>query len=69
MFDFENQARQLVDFVGLEWHDACLEPHKADRPVLTASKMQVVKPVYQSSVQAWKRYEKQLEPLISALEL
>ena len=63
----EAQARKLIDYVGLEWDDACLEPHKQKRVVLTASKAQVTKPVYTSSVQGWKRYEKQLQPLVRRL--
>ncbi|MDP7143297.1 MAG: tetratricopeptide repeat protein [Alphaproteobacteria bacterium] len=65
--DFENQARKLIDYVGLDWHDACLEPHKQKRSVLTASKAQVIKPVYQSSVEKWKRYETHLAPLAEML--
>lgn len=66
--NFEEQARKLIDFVGLEWNDACLEPHKQKRAVLTASKNQVIKPVYKTSVEAWKRYEKQLQPMIEVLK-
>lgn len=65
---FEEQARRLVDFIGLDWNEACLEPHKQKRAVLTASKDQVIRPVYKSSVDSWKRYETQLEPLRRALE-
>lgn len=65
---FEQQARKLIDYIGLEWDDACLKPHKAKRSVITASKMQVTKPIYKSSVKAWKRYEKQLQPLIKGLK-
>lgn len=63
----EVQARKLIDYIGLEWDEACLEPHKQKRVVLTASKAQVTKPVYTSSVQGWKRYEKQLQPLVRKL--
>ena len=66
--DFENQARALIDYVELEWNDACLTPHKTKRPILTASKGQVVKPVYKTSVKAYERYEKQLQPLIEGLK-
>lgn len=66
--NFEAQARKLIDFVGLPWHKACLAPHKQKRAVLTASKTQVIKPVYKTSVKSWKRYEKQLEPLIKGLK-
>ncbi|HBR67860.1 MAG TPA: sulfotransferase [Rhodospirillaceae bacterium] len=65
--DLEAQARRLIDYIGLEWDDACLQPHKQKRTVLTASKAQVTKPVYKTSVEKWRRYEKQLQPLIKAL--
>ena len=65
--DLEPQARKLIDYVGLPWNDACLEPHKQKRAVLTASKMQVIKPVYKTSVKAWERYGEQLQPLIDSL--
>ncbi len=66
--DFETQARMMIDYVGLPWDEACLKPHKQKRTVLTASKMQVTKPIYTSSVKSWQRYEKQLEPLFAALQ-
>ncbi len=65
--DLETQARRLIDYVGLEWDDACLKPHKQKRSVLTASKNQVIKPVYKTSVEAWRRYEKQLQPMYDVL--
>ena len=65
--DLEGQARKLINYIGLEWNEACLEPHKQKRAVLTASKMQVTQPVYKTSVQKWKRYEKQLQPLVKML--
>jgi hypothetical protein len=54
--DFENSARQLVDFCGLEWQDACLEYYKTERTVRTASLRQVRQPVYTSSVGRWRDY-------------
>ena len=63
----ETQARRMIDYVGLPWDDACLEPHKNKRSVLTASKMQVIKPVYKTSVESWRAYEKHLGPLLDAL--
>ena len=63
----EAVARRLIDYIDLPWDDACLKPHEQKRNVLTASKMQVIKPVYTSSVQSWKRYETELQPLIQKL--
>lgn len=65
--DPETISRRLIEFVGLEWNDACLAPHKLDRTVKTASQWQVRQPIYKTSVQRWKHYEKYLEPLKEAL--
>jgi hypothetical protein len=63
----ETQARRLVDFVGLEWDDACLRFHEADRTVVTASHSQVRRKVYAGSVGRWRRYGGGLRPLADAL--
>ncbi|MEX2200655.1 MAG: sulfotransferase [Dongiaceae bacterium] len=65
--DFEPAARRLVDFCGLDWEPACLDFHRTDRPVLTASKGQVRRPIYDSSIAKWRRFEAQLEPLRKAI--
>lgn len=66
--DQEGQTSALLAHCGLEWDDACLQFHKADRPVRTVSAAQVRAPIYRDSVELWKRYEKQLRPLVEALE-
>ena len=65
--DLEGSARRLLDFCGLEWNDACLEFHKNDRIVRTASAIQVRQPIYRTSVERWRHYERHLGPLIEAL--
>lgn len=65
--DQENEVRKLLDYVELPWDDACLDFHKTRRKVRTASNAQVRKPIYRDSVQLWKRYERQLQPLRSAI--
>ncbi|SDF57540.1 Flp pilus assembly protein TadD, contains TPR repeats [Limimonas halophila] len=65
--DTETMARRLIAHVGLEWDDACLAFHETERPVKTASKMQVRQPIYGSSVAKWRRFEQRLEPLLTAL--
>lgn len=65
--DIEASARRLVKFVGLDWHPACLKFHETERTVRTASLSQVRKPIYKGSLQRWKRYEKPLEQLFTAL--
>ena len=65
--DMEGQARRLVDYCGLDWNDACLEFHKNKRSIRTASVTQVRQPIYNSSVERWRHYEKYLGPLLNAL--
>ena len=66
--DTETEAKRLIEFLGLPWNDKCLEFHKSDRPVKTASVAQVRKPIYASSVKRWAKYGKGLQPLIDAVE-
>jgi tetratricopeptide (TPR) repeat protein len=66
--DLEGQARKLVDFCGLDWEDACLEFHKTERAVSTASREQVRNPIYNSSVGRWKRYGEGIAPLVGSLD-
>jgi hypothetical protein len=65
-----NQAEQtshLLKYCGLEWNDDCLNFHKTDRPVKTASAAQVRRPIYKDSIQSWKRYKAQLKPLLELI--
>lgn len=63
----EEESRKLLAFCGLEWNDACLDPHKTERTVKTASVTQVRQPVYKTSVERWRVYEKYLGPLLEEL--
>jgi len=65
--DTDKYAREIIDFIGVEWDDACLEFHKSKRPVKTASVAQVRKPIYKTSVERWKKYGDGLQPLIDAI--
>jgi len=65
--DQEVETRRILDHAGLPWSDACLRFHENDRVVITASNQQVRRPLYASSVQRWRNYERYLGPLIDAL--
>jgi hypothetical protein len=67
--DFENQARRLVAYCGLEWDERCLAFHETKRPVRTASVTQVRQPIYRSSVGRWLPYKDMLAPLLTELDL
>ncbi|WP_192183874.1 sulfotransferase [Mesorhizobium amorphae] len=65
--DQEGQTRALMAHLGLPWDDAVLSFHETDRPVRTASAAQVRQPMYQGSVDLWKRYGDRLKPLLDKL--
>lgn len=65
--DFEGQTRRMLEFCGLDWDDAVRRFHENQRGVATASVMQVRQPLYNTSVQRWRRYEKHLNPLFNAM--
>ena len=66
--DLESVARKLAAWCGLAWEPACLEFHRARRPVRTASAVQVRQPVFRTSVGRWKHYEQALVSLFARLE-
>jgi len=66
--DTEKEARRLIEFLGLPWDQKCVDFHKSDRPVKTASVAQVRRPIYNTSVQRWKKYGGGLQPLVDAID-
>ena len=67
--DLEGVARKLVAWCGLAWEPACLEFQRVNRPVRTASAVQVRQPLFRTSVGRWKHYEDALGSLLRALTL
>ena len=65
--DVESQARKIIDYLGLGWNDNCLNFYNTDRPVKTESASQVRKPIYTTSTNRWRKYEKYLGPLLEEL--
>lgn len=63
----EATARPLIEFCGLEWRAECLDTGRVTRPIETASVWQVRQPINKGSVGKWKRYERQLKPMLDAL--
>jgi len=64
----EDVSRNIISFCGLDWDSRCLEFHKSSRPIFTASDWQVRQPMYKTSVERWKNYERFLGPLQEILK-
>jgi len=60
----EAVTRDLLEYCGLAWNDACLAFHENARAVQTSSNSQVRQPLYDHSIRRWKKYEAYLAPLL-----
>jgi len=65
--DPEGQIRRMLDHCGLEFEDACLQFHKTDRAVRTASSEQVRQPINRKGQGAWVPFDPWLGDLRAAL--
>ena len=52
--DLEGSVRRILDFFGLEFEPACVEFHKNERRVHTASSEQVRRPINREGVDQWR---------------
>jgi len=66
--DVETQSRTLLHFLDLPFEQDVLNFHQSKRLVRTPSASQVRQPIYKSALQAWKKYQNHLGPLLQALD-
>lgn len=65
--NLEQEVRRILDFCDLEFEDSCVEFHRTERTVRTASSEQVRQPIYSSGVDQWRKFESFLGPLRQAI--
>jgi len=65
--DTENQVRRVLAHSGLDFEPGCLDFHRTERQVRTASSEQVRQPLYRHAVAHWRNYEPHLRRLREAL--
>jgi tetratricopeptide (TPR) repeat protein len=61
--DLEGNVRRILDFCELPFEPACLEFHRTERSVVTASSEQVRQPIFREGLDQWRHYEPWLGPL------
>ena len=68
--DLERQARRVLEFLDLPWHDEVLLFHEraAKRLIATPSYAAVTEPVHRGALQRWRHYERQLAPFSPRLQ-
>jgi hypothetical protein len=68
--DPNRALRPLIDFLGLEWRPELLDHRataKARGAIITPSYDQVIQPLSKAPSGRWRRYERQLEPVLPVL--
>src|SRR5207245_11811628 len=55
--DLEGSVRRILDYCELPFERACVEVHKTERSVRTASSEQVGQPIYPEGLDLWRHYE------------
>ena len=66
--DQEGQTRELLEKLGLDFEEACLNFDQNVSATATASSIQVRQKIHTRSVHRWKNYANQLQPLKEHLE-
>ncbi len=64
----EEETRRLLDFLELPFEPACLQSHRADRAVNTASAAQVRETINTRGLGHWQRYSAYLQELQQAVQ-
>jgi hypothetical protein len=65
--DIERAVGRILDFCGLGFEPQCVEFHKTERSIRTASSEQVRQPLYRDGLDQWRNFAPYLEPLERAL--
>ncbi len=66
---FEDEVRGALDFIGLEWDPVVTRfAEKAPLDARTPSDVQLARGLNADGVGQWRRYEKQIEPILGILE-
>ena len=65
--NFETEVKDLFTKLNLNWENQLYDFHKNERPVETASLMQVRNKIYKKSSEQWKNYKKYLTSMTNIL--
>jgi tetratricopeptide (TPR) repeat protein len=65
--DLEGEVRRILAFCELPFEQNCVEFHRTERSVRTASSEQVRQPLFRESLDQWKHFDPWLGPLKEAL--
>jgi tetratricopeptide (TPR) repeat protein len=65
--NLDRSVRLILEFCELPFEPACIEFHRTERSIRTASSEQVRQPIFREGLDQWRRYEAWLGPLREVL--
>ena len=65
--DKDTQIKKIINYCDLDWEEQCLSFNKNKNPIKTVSLAQARSPIYNSSVESYKKFSPQLDYLFSLI--
>jgi hypothetical protein len=63
--DKDTQIKKIINYCDLDWEEQCLSFNKNKNPIKTVSLAQARSPIYNSSVESYKKFSPYLDYLFS----
>ena len=64
----ESTSKKIIEYCGLDWDENCLIHYKTKRVINTLSQWQARQPIYNTSKERWRNYEKYFPELVENLK-
>ena len=61
-------SKKIIEYCGLDWDENCLIHYKTKRVINTLSQWQARQPIYNTSKERWRNYEKYFPELVENLK-
>ena len=62
--NIESVAKLMISYCNLDWQEQCIEFYKSERAIHTSSSWQAKQPIYNTSLDRWRKYEDYIPELI-----
>ena len=66
----EKEVKEMLEYCDLKWNKNCMQSYKFIHSMSTGTNsINIHQPMYQSSIQYWKKYKEQLKPPIEIVKI
>ena len=65
----ETEIKKIIKYCNLEWEEECLNFNKNKNPIKTVSTAQARSPIYNSSIESYKKLQPYLKNLFNIVKV